>query len=253
MAETLDRDSVVDRLRSVAYPGFSGDIVSHGFVRDVKIADGVVTVRFAPDTQKHDKVEQMIAGIRAELADLQGVRELNVQRVLPYADDSGDVDAGPTAGILPASDDGVPLYHDVAPDAGYGPDGPEMIDGPEAGARAGVHRYEGSVPVLQWEIDPADESLETGEKCFDHDGWEYRVWWQRHPACLVYASIQALRDDDTARAGRKHPVGRNVVVNVVYDEARGAVVAVYGTAIDFRPFVEAFWRGFALAAAEEEE
>ena len=41
-------------------------------------------------------------------------------------------------------------------------------------------------------------------------------------------------------------MGRNVVVNVVYDRRREAVVAVYGTARDFRPFIEAFSLGCKL-------
>ena len=44
-------------------------------------------------------------------------------------------------------------------------------------------------------------------------------------------------DDDNASP---HPVGRSAAVNLVYDESRNAVVAIYGTVRDFRPFVKAF-------------
>ncbi len=41
-------------------------------------------------------------------------------------------------------------------------------------------------------------------------------------------------------------MGRSEAVNLVYDMDREAVVAVYGTVRDFRPFVDAFRRGYVL-------
>ena len=114
-------------------------------------------------------------------------------------------------------------------------------------------RYEGWPPVLQWEIDPGDPSLECGEAHVRIEDWEYEIWWQAHPADLVSASIQALADDTvTSGPERKHPMGRNVVVNIVYDRRREAVIAVYGTARDFRTFIEAFRIGFGLKQSEKE-
>ena len=51
-------------------------------------------------------------------------------------------------------------------------------------------------------------------------------------------------------AARLHPVGRTEAVNLVYDATRGAVVAIYGTVRDFRPFVEAFRRGYVDRSGE---
>ena len=70
--------------------------------------------------------------------------------------------------------------------------------------------------------------------------WEYEVWFQMHPVGLMYVSIQAMDSDSASGRERQHPLGRNVVVNLVYDRRRAGVVAIYGTARDFRPFVEAF-------------
>ena len=57
-----------------------------------------------------------------------------------------------------------------------------------------------------------------------------------------------MRDDwvEHDGAARSHPVGRSDAVNLVYDMDREAVVAVYGTVRDFRPFVDAFRRGYVL-------
>lgn len=139
---------------------------------------------------------------------------------------------------------------DLAPEAGYGEGGPSPLEGP-GGARPGDPaggRYDGEPRVLQWEIDPRDQNLPTGEAHVDAGEWEYALWWQEHPAGLVYVSIQAVRDDPAGRSGsaRPHPVGRTVTVNLVYDLRRRAVVAIYGTARDFRPFVDAFREGYGL-------
>ncbi len=57
-----------------------------------------------------------------------------------------------------------------------------------------------------------------------------------------------MRDDRVEHGGaaRSHPVGRSEAVNLVYDIDRKAVVAIYGTVRDFRPFVDAFYRGYVL-------
>lgn len=141
---------------------------------------------------------------------------------------------------------------DLAPEAGYLGEGPSPLDGP-GGVAAGdpdPGRYEGRLPVLQWEVDPRRADLPAGEADVEADGWDYALWWQEHPAGLVYASIQAVRGDEADHSGaaRPHPVGRSVTVNLVYDHGRQAVVAVYGTARDFRPFVEAFREGYGLTA-----
>ena len=149
-------------------------------------------------------------------------------------------------GFVPQTDEiGAALQRaGVAPDAGYGEAGPDPLPSPES--LTPQECYTGWPPVLQWEIDPGDASLDSGEASVRLGDWEYEVWFQMHPAGLVYVSIQAMRDDPAAGPERQHPLGRNVVVNLVYDRRRAGVVAIYGTARDFRPFVEAFRIGCGL-------
>lgn len=250
-----DPEPLRERLRRVAYPGFQTDIVAAGFVRDVRLDDtGVATVFFAPNTTDETKVKDMVAGVRATLASADGVREVRVKRMLPFQPEPSAAeprDMTPlqaellAAGVVPQPDLLGPatVRPDVAPEAGYGDGGP-TLDSPPLESR---DRYDGWPPVLQWEIDPTDPDLETGEDSVFQAGWEYDVWWQVHPAGLVYVSIQAVKDDARPEAGaRAHPVGRNVVVNLVHDLRRQAVVAVYGTARDFRPFVDAFRIAYGL-------
>lgn len=186
--------------------------------------------------------------IRRQLPVIEGDRDARDPRRCPLA-----ADAAPSSGIMtplqaellaegvvPEPDEiGASLRRaDIAPEAGYDEDGPAQSPSPEA--LAAQDRYEGWPSVFQWEINPADPSLESGESHLTMDDWDYDIWWQLHPVGLLYASIQALRDDPAAGPERQHPVGRNVVVNLVYDQRRAGVVAIYGTARDFRPFVEAF-------------
>ncbi len=144
------------------------------------------------------------------------------------------------AGTLPEPDalGEILSRPDVAPDAGYGDDGPEPLPGPRDELRE--TRWTGAPPVYQWEVDPSDPLLESGETSATHAGWDFNIWWQRHPAALWYVAMQAMGADEADGPERPHAIGRSVVVNLVYDERRRGVVAIYGTAIDFRPFVDAF-------------
>ncbi len=159
-------------------------------------------------------------------------------------------------GIVPDSDEiaGVLERVGVAPDIGYGEGGPSPLPSPEM--PDGEEHYALWPPVYQWEIDPADPSLESGEAGVTLGDWRFEVWFQVHPAGLVYVSVQAMDDDPAAGPERQHPLGRNVVVNLVYDRRREGVVAIYGTARDFRPFVQAFRIACGLEEkthAEQEE
>lgn len=156
-------------------------------------------------------------------------------------------------GVLPQADEiGAALQRaGVAPDAGYGEAGPDPLPSPEPAASE--DRYTGWPPVFQWEIAPGDSSLQGGEASIRLGEWEYEVWFQVHPAGLVYVSIQAIDEDPAAGPERQHPLGRNVVVNLVYDRRRAGVVAIYGTARDFRPFVEAFRMAYGLDSEPRQE
>lgn len=150
--------------------------------------------------------------------------------------------------------------HVHAPGEGLGGEPPSPLEGPVGAGDT----YDGDLPVLQWQIDPHDSAAQNYETGVRHDDWEIRVWWQVHESGeLYYASLQAMRDDwaDHLGTARPHPVGRSAAVNLVYDRTRHAVVAIYGTVRDFRPFVEAFRKALfnwakddaARAAGEEKQ
>jgi hypothetical protein len=134
---------------------------------------------------------------------------------------------------------------DVAKAAGYGPGGPQPLAGPREDIS-----YDCGITVLQWDINPHNPQAKSCQHEIKLGEWDYRVWWQVHPSGLLYVSMQAMREDWVEHEGAvPHPIGRSEAVNLVYDENRGAAVAIYGTVRDFRPFVKAF----SLAMAEEDE
>ena len=239
-------------LRAVLLPGAQRNIVAAGFVKDIEFENARVTVHFAPNTRNQAKVEQMEADIRNTLGDEGRFEQVEVRRHHPFADTGALSTGGMAPPLADRNDDGTAPKRgtatpdlrrpDMAPQAGYDEDGPEPMGGPRSDA------YEGKLAVFQWEIDPHDANAKSGTANLEIGGWEFRVWWQVHPARLVYASIQAMRDVwvEHDGAARSHPVGRSEAGKLVYDMDRKAVVAVYGTVQDFRPFVDAFHRGYVL-------
>ncbi|HEV7733875.1 MAG TPA: Mrp/NBP35 family ATP-binding protein [Candidatus Binatia bacterium] len=61
---------ILERLKSVQYPGFSRDIVSFGVVKDIEVGSDGVTVTMAPSTAKEEVVLQLDAAIRTAIADM---------------------------------------------------------------------------------------------------------------------------------------------------------------------------------------
>jgi metal-sulfur cluster biosynthetic enzyme len=250
--DNREAERVRGLLRSVRFPGFQRDIVAAGFVQGIEIEDRRVTIHFTPNTRNQAKVEQMEKDIHDALSGAECFENVEIQRHRPFAD-AGVLSEGgrtpPQADMVEGN--GMPepdnmqrtmQRPDMAPQAGYDENGPEHLGGPRS------DDYQGELPVFQWEIDPNDSGAVSGTANISIDDWEFRVWWQVHPARLVYASIQAMQEDwvEHGGAARSHPVGRSEAVNLVYDVDRKAVVAVYGTVQDFRPFVDAFYRSYVL-------
>lgn len=252
-------DDVCEALRKVRYPGLSRDIVSFGFVRDVTVDGAAVTVRFAPDTTDAAKVAEMedairdvlyseafaLVQVRTEAAFDDDVMLLGRGTMNPLQAELLEEGIEPQPDLLANGSNGSPSGASGLP--GFGEwQPPDPFEGPSAGPDPS---YRGALPVFQWEVNPDDEGAPTAEEVVLDGDWEFNVWWQALPARgLVYASLQATRPDvETREEARGHPVGRNDAVNLVYDERRRGVVAVYGTVRDFRPFVDAFRRAYEPA------
>src|SRR5258706_5896696 len=64
---------LLERLKTIPYPGFSRDIVSFGLVRDIEVSSGGVTVKLAPSTAKEEVVQAIAEAVRRTLVDTPGV------------------------------------------------------------------------------------------------------------------------------------------------------------------------------------
>jgi ATP-binding protein involved in chromosome partitioning len=71
---------LLERLRSVPYPGFTRDIVSFGLVRDIEVSSSGVTVSLAPSTANEEVVRGIEASVREALAGIPGAEHLTIVR-----------------------------------------------------------------------------------------------------------------------------------------------------------------------------
>jgi len=263
-------------LRSVPAPNGERDLVQEGVVRELDEQGGTLSIRLADDIEGEDLVD-LAASLRETFDGVDDVEKVNIGTgdggradpvtPLQHAESDGDGGSRPMTplqaelleeGRVPEPD---PIGQsqqppNVAPDAGYEDEsGPDPLEGPGGiGAEdARAAEWEGEMPVFQWDIDPQAPDAATGEAELEEDDWEFRLWWQEHDAGLVYANLRAIRDDQMDRGGeaRAHAVGRAVVVNLVYDPQREGIVALYGTARDFRPFVDAFEEAYVDRKPDE--
>ncbi len=74
---------VLERLKSVRYPGFTRDVVSFGLIRDIEVASDGVTVHIAPTTARDEVVAEIEAGIRAAVAAMPDVAAVQIVREQP--------------------------------------------------------------------------------------------------------------------------------------------------------------------------
>lgn len=104
--------------------------------------------------------------------------------------------------------------------------------------------------VYPWEIGTEEWAvkLESGECRVKIGGEGYEIWWQKHPEKLIFAFVRT-----ESGAGRAlEPGAKTVVTYLVYDIHRNAIISIYGTALDSRPFVEAFSIGLKEIIKERE-
>lgn len=75
----LTPDAALDALRKVRYPGFSRDIVSFGFVRDVAVSGGVVSFRLLLQGDAGKHAEELGRSAEQVLRALPGVTDVDVR------------------------------------------------------------------------------------------------------------------------------------------------------------------------------
>jgi len=74
----VDKDTIINALKAVKYPGFSRDIVSFGLVKGADFQDGKATVSIALNTADAAIPQQVKADVEATLQGLDGVEAVDV-------------------------------------------------------------------------------------------------------------------------------------------------------------------------------
>jgi metal-sulfur cluster biosynthetic enzyme len=246
-------DTVWNTLKSMNDPKRGVNIVSSGVVQNISIVQDKAMIRLSRPEAEEFEHQAISRAIERKIIALHGINRVTVSWDKPAKKQSDFVDHGRDGISLNVlSENETAMGHGIAEDIGYGEFGPDQIVSPEA--EIPNEPWEGFPPVLQWDIDPTNDEIESGESTVQLLDWHFEIWWQKHPDDLLYVAIQAIQEDDTLEGPqRKHPVGRNVVVNLVYDINRYSVISIYGTACDFRPFVEAFQIGCNIPIPQDKE
>lgn len=67
---TLNKNNVIDKLKSINYPGFSRDIVSFGMVKDVSISDNKIKIILSQSTSDQKILDEIKGNIIKELSSI---------------------------------------------------------------------------------------------------------------------------------------------------------------------------------------
>jgi ATP-binding protein involved in chromosome partitioning len=65
----MKKDQVIEKLKSINYPGFSRDIVSFGMVKDAEVVDDRVVVTLNISSQNQEKKAEVISNVKKVLAE----------------------------------------------------------------------------------------------------------------------------------------------------------------------------------------
>jgi ATP-binding protein involved in chromosome partitioning len=64
---------ILERLKQVAYPGYTRDVVSFGLVKDIQLSSTEVTIHLAPTTAQEDVLRRMEDAVRAAVEAMPGL------------------------------------------------------------------------------------------------------------------------------------------------------------------------------------
>jgi ATP-binding protein involved in chromosome partitioning len=88
----MNKEQVLDHLKSINYPGFSRDIVSFGMVKDVEINGDQVIVHLNISSQNEEKKQEVVGAVKKQLSghfntvNIELSAETNQQATAPVGD-----------------------------------------------------------------------------------------------------------------------------------------------------------------------
>ena len=97
----MNKEKILEILKSISYPGFSRDIVSFGMVDDVSIKDGAVSVKLKITTQQEEKKSAVISEVKKVL------KETGEFKTIEVGIAEGTLESPPT--VAPQSSENQPI------------------------------------------------------------------------------------------------------------------------------------------------
>lgn len=79
----LSKELIIERLKTIKYPGFSRDIVSFGVIKNVDIHDSSVNVTLNITTQNQEIKEQIITLVKEQLETMDQVKNVTLETTAP--------------------------------------------------------------------------------------------------------------------------------------------------------------------------
>ena len=67
VSNNMNKKQILEKLKSINYPGFSRDIVSFGMVKDIVIKDNNVSLKINISSQNEKKKQAVINDVKKEL------------------------------------------------------------------------------------------------------------------------------------------------------------------------------------------
>jgi Predicted metal-sulfur cluster biosynthetic enzyme len=63
----MNKEQVLEKLKTINYPGFNRDIVSFGMVKDIAIDDNHINLKINISSQNEEKKQAVINDVKKEL------------------------------------------------------------------------------------------------------------------------------------------------------------------------------------------
>ena len=59
----MNKNQILEKLKTINYPGFNRDIVSFGMVKDVIIDNSIITIMLSISSQNEEKKNQLVTQV----------------------------------------------------------------------------------------------------------------------------------------------------------------------------------------------
>ena len=104
----MNKNQILEKLKTINYPGFNRDIVSFGMVKDVIIDNSIITIMLSISSQNEEKKNQLVTQV---LESIQS-EEFEIKNFI-----DNNYNAFPTSylvGIASNYSDDIRLYEDIS-------------------------------------------------------------------------------------------------------------------------------------------